>query len=200
MQSSTLLRTVISLLPSQFFLHRDVKGMDDASARRVDFYTRQFVDALSPSNFVTTSPEALTATLESGGQNLLRGLENLLADLERGNGRLAITMTDMKALRVGENIAMTPGKIVYQNELMQLIQYTQSTTEVRRRPLLIVPPWINKLVGSLNLMDLMTSAGTPTFKASGSCAAHSNALLHSRAIARTQTSRTGSLRPASNLR
>ena len=123
---------------------RGVKGMDEASARRVDFYTRQFVDALSPSNFVTTNPEALTATLESGGQNLLRGLENLLADLERGNGRLAITMTDMKAFRVGENIAMTPGKIVYQNELMQLIQYTQSTIEVRRRPLLIVPPWINK--------------------------------------------------------
>jgi poly[(R)-3-hydroxyalkanoate] polymerase subunit PhaC len=123
---------------------RGVKGMDEASARRVDFYTRQFVDALSPSNFVTTNPEVLTATLESGGQNLLRGLENLLADLERGNGRLAITMTDLKAFRPGENIATTPGKIVYQNELMQLIQYTPSTRDVRRRPLLIVPPWINK--------------------------------------------------------
>ena len=123
---------------------RDVKGMDEASARRVDFYTRQFVDALSPSNFVATNPEVLTATLASGGQNLLRGLENLLADLERGNGRLAITMTDLKAFRLGENIATTPGKIVYQNELMQLIQYTPSTREVRRRPVLIVPPWINK--------------------------------------------------------
>jgi polyhydroxyalkanoate synthase len=123
---------------------RDVKGMDEASARKVDFYTRQFVDALSPSNFVATNPEVLIATLASGGQNLLRGLENLLADLERGNGRLAITMTDMKAFRLGENIATTPGKIVYQNELMQLIQYTPSTREVRRRPLLIVPPWINK--------------------------------------------------------
>jgi poly(3-hydroxyalkanoate) synthetase len=71
-------------------------------------------------------------------------LENLLADLERGNGRLAITMTDLKAFRLGENIATTPGKIVYQNELMQLIQYTQSTRGVQRRPLLIVPPWINK--------------------------------------------------------
>ena len=123
---------------------RDVKGMDEASARKINFYTRQFVDALSPSNFVATNPEVLTATLESGGQNLLRGLENLLADLERGNGRLAITTTDMKAFRLGENIATTPGKIVYQNELMQLIQYTPSTREVRRRPLLIVPPWINK--------------------------------------------------------
>jgi polyhydroxyalkanoate synthase len=123
---------------------REVKGMDEASARKVDFYTRQFVDALSPSNFVATNPEVLAATLQSGGQNLLRGLENLLADLERGNGRLAITMTDMKAFRLGENIATTPGRIVYQNELMQLIQYTPSTREVRRRPLLIVPPWINK--------------------------------------------------------
>jgi polyhydroxyalkanoate synthase len=123
---------------------REVKGMNDATARKVDFYTRQFVDALSPSNFVATNPEVLTATLESGGQNLLRGLENLLVDLERGNGRLSITMTDTKAFRLSENIATTPGKIVYQNELMQLIQYRPSTQEVRRRPLLIVPPWINK--------------------------------------------------------
>lgn len=123
---------------------RDVKGMDKASARKVDFYTRQFVDAISPSNFIATNPEVLTATLESGGQNLLRGLENLLVDLERGNGRLAITMTDMDAFRLGENTATTPGKVVYQNELMQLIQYRPSTNEVRKRPLLIVPPWINK--------------------------------------------------------
>src|ERR1700731_1122825 len=123
---------------------REVKGMDDATARKVDFYTRQFVDALSPSNFVATNPEVLTATLYSGGQNLLRGLENLLVDLERGNGRLSITMTEMKAFRLGETIATTPGKIVCQNELMQLIQYRASTPEVRRRPLLIVPPWINK--------------------------------------------------------
>jgi polyhydroxyalkanoate synthase subunit PhaC len=123
---------------------REVQGMDDATARKVDFYTRQFVDALSPSNFVATNPEVLAATLYSGGQNLLRGLENLLVDLERGNGRLSITMTDMKAFRLGETIATTPGKIVCQNELMQLIQYRPSTPEVRRRPLLIVPPWINK--------------------------------------------------------
>jgi polyhydroxyalkanoate synthase len=118
--------------------------MDQATLRKVDFYTRQFVDALSPSNFITTNPEALTATLESGGQNLLHGLQNLLDDLERGEGRLAITMTDMNAFRLGENIATTPGKIVYQNELLQLIQYQPSTNEVRKRPLLIVPPWINK--------------------------------------------------------
>src|SRR5260370_34444408 len=101
--------------------------MGELSARELDFYPRQFVDALSPSNFVATNPEGLTATLASGGQNLLRGLENLLADLERGNGRLAITMTDMKAFRLDANIATTPGTIVYQYELMQLIQYTPST-------------------------------------------------------------------------
>ena len=123
---------------------REVKGMDETTARKVDFYTRQFVDALSPSNFIATNPEVLTATLESGGQNLLKGLENLLADLGRGEGRLSIKMTDMSAFRLGENIATTPGKVVFQNNLMQLIQYTPSTKEVRRRPLLIVPPWINK--------------------------------------------------------
>jgi polyhydroxyalkanoate synthase len=123
---------------------REVKGMDETTARKVDFYTRQFVDALSPSNFIATNPEVLTATLESGGQNLLKGLENLLADLGRGEGRLSIKMTDMSAFRLGENIATTPGKVVFQNDLMQLIQYTPSTKEVRRRPLLIVPPWINK--------------------------------------------------------
>ena len=123
---------------------RDVKGMDRATARKVDFYTRQFVDAISPSNFIATNPEVLSATLESGGQNLLRGLENLLDDLGRGDGRLAITMTDMKAFRLGENIATSPGKIIFQNELMQLIQYRPSTNEVRKRPLLVIPPWINK--------------------------------------------------------
>ncbi len=123
---------------------RDVKGMDETSARKVDFYTRQFVDAISPTNFVATNPEVLKATLDTGGQNLLRGLENLLSDLSRGDGRLSITMTDMKAFRLGENIATTPGKIVFQNNLMQLIQYAPTTTDVRKRPLLIIPPWINK--------------------------------------------------------
>ena len=121
-----------------------VEGLDPATARKVDFYTRQFVDALSPSNFVATNPEVLAATLETGGQNLLRGLENLLEDLQRGKGRLSITMTDMGAFRLGDNIAATPGKVVFQNDLMQLIQYTPATPDVRRRPLLIVPPWINK--------------------------------------------------------
>ncbi|HTV43928.1 MAG TPA: class I poly(R)-hydroxyalkanoic acid synthase [Stellaceae bacterium] len=123
---------------------RDIDGIDERTAQKIDFYTRQFVDALAPSNFLLTNPEVLRATLESGGENLLNGLENLLDDLERGKGRLAIRMTDMTAFRLGENIAVTPGKVVFQNELMQLIQYAPTTAEVARRPLLIVPPWINK--------------------------------------------------------
>jgi polyhydroxyalkanoate synthase len=123
---------------------KSVDGMDDKTAKKVDFYTRQFVDAIAPSNFVLTNPEVLKATLESGGENLVKGLQNLLDDLERGKGRLAIKMTDMEAFKVGENIAVTPGKVVFQNDLMQLIQYDPTTEKVKRRPLLIIPPWINK--------------------------------------------------------
>ena len=122
----------------------EIEGMDDKTARKVDFYTRQFVDAMAPSNFIMTNPEVLRATLESGGENLVRGLENLLEDLERGKGRLAIKMTDTEAFELGRNIAVTPGKVVFQNNLLQLIQYTPTTETVYKRPLLIIPPWINK--------------------------------------------------------
>ncbi|GAB4236037.1 MAG: class I poly(R)-hydroxyalkanoic acid synthase [Kiloniellaceae bacterium] len=123
---------------------KDVEGLDDKTAQKVDFYTRQFVDAMAPSNFVMTNPEVLRETLESGGENLVKGLHNLLDDLERGKGRLRIKMTDVEAFKLGENIALTPGKVVYQNALMQLIQYEPTTEEVNKRPLLIIPPWINK--------------------------------------------------------
>jgi polyhydroxyalkanoate synthase len=122
----------------------EVEGLDAQTARKVKFFTRQYVDALAPTNFVMTNPEVLKATVETGGKNLLDGLNHLLQDLERGHGKLAISMTDYKAFRMGENVATTPGKVVYQNDLMQLIQYQASTTEVYRTPLLIVPPWINK--------------------------------------------------------
>jgi polyhydroxyalkanoate synthase len=121
-----------------------VEGLDDKTAKKVDFYTRQFVDAMAPSNFVLTNPEVLRTTIESGGENLLNGLQHLLDDLERGKGRLDIKMTDMEAFEVGRNIAVTPGKVVYQNDLLQLLQYEPTTAEVKRRPLLIMPPWINK--------------------------------------------------------
>ena len=122
----------------------DVDGLDDKSAKKVAFYTKQFVDAMAPSNFVMTNPEVLRATLESRGENLVKGLQNVIDDLERGEGKLAIRMTDTDAFQVGGNIATTEGKVVYQNDLIQLLQYAPRTDEVRRRPLLIIPPWINK--------------------------------------------------------
>jgi polyhydroxyalkanoate synthase len=121
-----------------------VDGLDSKTAKKVDFYSRQFVDAMSPSNFVLTNPEVLRRTAETGGENLLRGLNNLLTDLERGRGKLSIRMTDPDAFKLGENIAVSPGKVIFQNELIQLIQYAPATKKVLQRPLLIIPPWINK--------------------------------------------------------
>jgi len=121
-----------------------VDGLDGPTARKVDFYTKQFVDAMAPTNFVLTNPEVLRETLESGGENLVRGLEHLLDDLERGKGKLRISMTDQEAFKVGENLATSPGQVVFQNDLMQLIQYSPSTETVAKTPLLIIPPWINK--------------------------------------------------------
>jgi len=123
---------------------KQVDGLDPKTAQKVDFYARQFVDAMSPSNFLLTNPEVLRKTAETGGENLLRGLNNLLSDLEQGKGKLRIKMTDMAAFKLGENIGVSPGKVVYQNDLMQLIQYTPTTEKVLKRPLLIAPPWINK--------------------------------------------------------
>ncbi len=123
---------------------RQVDGMDPKTAQKVDFYARQFIDAMSPSNFLLTNPEVLRKTAETGGENLLKGLNNLLSDLERGKGQLRIKMTDMEAFRLGQNIAVSPGKVIYQNDLMQLIQYSPTTRQVLKRPLLIGPPWINK--------------------------------------------------------
>ncbi|HEX4985780.1 MAG TPA: class I poly(R)-hydroxyalkanoic acid synthase [Burkholderiales bacterium] len=121
-----------------------VGGLDPQTARKVRFFTRQYVDALAPTNFLLTNPEVIKTTLETGGRNLLDGLNHLLQDLDRGHGKLAISMTDTRAFRLGENVAGTPGKVVFENDLMQLIQYAPTTQTVQRTPLLIVPPWINK--------------------------------------------------------
>jgi polyhydroxyalkanoate synthase len=121
-----------------------IEGLDQHTARKVDFYARQFVDAIAPSNFALTNPEVLRATIDSRGENLVSGLQNLLDDLERGKGNLAISMTDAAAFRLGDNVAASPGKVVFQTDLMQLIQYAPTTETVKARPLLIIPPWINK--------------------------------------------------------
>jgi len=128
----------------------DVEGLDEQTKKKVQFYTRQFVDAMSPSNFALTNPEVLRTTLESGGQNLINGLKNMLDDLERGKGKLNIRMTDLNAFELGKNVAITPGKVVFQNEMIQLLQYDPSTPEVYKKPFLIFPPWINKYY----IMDL----------------------------------------------
>ena len=122
----------------------NIEGLSDEDARKVQFHTKQLVDAMSPSNFLMTNPEVIKETIDSGGQNLVRGMQNLNRDIKAGDGQLKIAMTDQQAFELGVNIATTPGKIVYQNELLQLIQYEPTTTEVYRRPLVIIPPWINK--------------------------------------------------------
>jgi len=118
----------------------DMEGLSPRARQKVDFYTRQFIDAVSPSNFLPTNPQVLRATVESGGQNLMDGLKNLIEDMTHGG----IRMTDMDAFTVGGNLATTPGKVIYQNDLMQLIQYEPTTEQVHKTPLLIIPPWINK--------------------------------------------------------
>ncbi len=134
------------LLSARFFTNvvQGTEGLDPKAAQKVDFYTRQFVDAMSPSNFLLTNPEVLRRTAETGGENLLKGLSNLISDLERGKGQLRIRMTDEQAFKVGGNIAVTPGKVVFRTELMELIQYSPATEQVLKRPLMIIPPWINK--------------------------------------------------------
>jgi polyhydroxyalkanoate synthase len=121
----------------------NVNGLEPAQRRRIEFYTKQFADAIAPTNFVLTNPEVLRATLKSNGENLVKGLDNLLDDLDRGDGDLAIRQS-ADAFRIGENIATAPGKVVFRNALIELLQFEPTTEKVYERPLLIFPPWINK--------------------------------------------------------
>jgi len=134
------------LLLSQWMrdLVTDVDGLDEHTAEKISFFTERYIDALSPTNFAATNPAVVEKILETKGANLVHGLKNMLEDLEDGDGQLRIRMTDTSAFKLGENVAVTPGKVVFQNRMFQLIQYTPTTKEVSKRPLLIVPPWINK--------------------------------------------------------
>ena len=120
-----------------------LNGLDEKERGRVSFYTRQFADAFAPTNFPLTNPDVLKATFASNGENLVKGLDNLLADIERGQGELSIRQS-ADGFTIGENIATAPGKVVFRNEVMELLQYAPSTEQVYERPLLIFPPWINK--------------------------------------------------------
>ncbi len=125
-------------------LVRDADGLDPHTRRKAEFYVQQVTNALSPSNFVLTNPEVLRETVASSGENLARGLRMLAEDIAAGKGMLKIRQSNPDNLVVGVNMATTPGKVIYQNEMMQLIQYAPTTEKVLRTPLLIVPPWINK--------------------------------------------------------
>jgi polyhydroxyalkanoate synthase subunit PhaC len=125
-------------------LVRNAEGLDPHTRKKAEFYVDQITNALSPSNFVLTNPEVLRETITSSGGNLVRGMQMLAEDIEAGKGTLKIRQSDPANLAVGINMATTPGKVIFQNDLMQLIQYQPSTENVLRTPLLIVPPWINK--------------------------------------------------------
>ncbi|OYU15219.1 MAG: class I poly(R)-hydroxyalkanoic acid synthase [Alphaproteobacteria bacterium PA4] len=130
------------LLTSNYVMEatRDIDGLNAHEQAKAQFMAKQFVDAMSPSNFALTNPEVLRKTAETGGANLVKGLEHLLEDLKSGR----MKMTDEDAFEVGRNVAITPGKVVFENRLFQLIQYSPATEQVHEIPLLIFPPWINK--------------------------------------------------------
>src|SRR4030088_2357507 len=125
-------------------LVKDAEGLDPVTLQKADFYVRQISNAIAPSNFVLTNPELLRETLASNASNLARGMHMLAEDISAGGGELRIRQTDPRMFEVGRNLALTPGKVVFQNDLMQLIQYEPTTPNVLKRPILIVPPWINK--------------------------------------------------------
>ena len=125
-------------------LVHDAKGLDAHTQHKAEFYVQQIANAVAPSNFFLTNPEVLRETVSSKAANLVRGMHMLAEDIRAGGGDLRIRQSDYKTFEVGRNLALTPGKVIYQNELMQLIQYAPSTPTVLKRPFLIVPPWINK--------------------------------------------------------
>lgn len=139
-------------------------GIDESEKKKLRFYSQQYIDAFSPSNYAFTNPEAIKLAQETNGQSLMDGFKNLLADIEKGG----ITQTDMSAFEVGVNIAITPGAVIFENELIQLIQYSPATKNVHEIPLLIIPPWINKyyvldLCPENSLAKFIVNQGITTF-------------------------------------
>lgn len=125
-------------------LTRKTEGVDEKTRQKALFYLNQMLAAMSPSNFALTNPEVIRATLATNAENLVQGMAHFVQDLEQSKDLLRISQTDLSAFEVGRNLAVTPGKVIFQNDLIQLIQYAPATEEVYERPLLVVPPWINR--------------------------------------------------------
>jgi len=123
---------------------QNLDGLDPAERKRVEYFTRQIIDMLSPTNFLATNPDALERAVATDGESLVLGLENLVRDIEANSGELLVTLADPTAFHVGQNIATTPGSVIYRNRMLELIQYAPTTETVHATPLLIFPPWINK--------------------------------------------------------
>jgi polyhydroxyalkanoate synthase len=145
-----------------------VEGVDPLTKRRVEFFTKMLTDAISPSNFLLSNPAALREAFETRGESIRKGMENFAGDLARGGGQLSISQTDFSQFKVGENVATAPGKVVFQNELIQLLQFNPTTESVCEIPLLIFPPWINKyyildLRPENSMIRWLTSQGITVF-------------------------------------
>lgn len=122
----------------------DMEGLDPAEKRRLEYFSAQIIDMLAPTNFLATNPDALMKAVETEGESLVLGLENMIADMEANGGELVVSLADKSAFTVGENLATTPGEVVFRNHMFELIQYTPTTEKVHEIPLVIFPPWINK--------------------------------------------------------
>lgn len=128
----------------------EIEGLDSRDRKRIEYFTRQILDMMAPTNFLSTNPDALTKAVETDGESLVRGLENLVRDIEQNHGELLVTLADKQAFKIGENIATTPGEVVFRNRMFELVQFHPTTEKVHTIPLIIFPPWINKFY----IMDL----------------------------------------------
>ncbi|MEP3639104.1 MAG: class I poly(R)-hydroxyalkanoic acid synthase [Paracoccaceae bacterium] len=141
-----------NFIKQQYLINADavtqaVEGVSDLDAmekRRLRYFSQQIVDMMSPTNFLATNPDALEKAVETEGASLIQGLENLISDLEANNGELVVRLADETAFQLGENVATTPGKVIFRNRMLELIQYTPTTKKVHQTPIVLFPPWINK--------------------------------------------------------
>ena len=145
-----------------------IDGLETTEKKRLEYFSKQIVDMMAPTNFLATNPDALEQAVQTQGQSLIDGLENLIADLEANDGELVVRLADEKAFELGGNIATTPGKVVFRNHMLELIQYSPSTQTTHEIPLVIFPPWINKfyildLTAQNSLIKWLVAQGLTVF-------------------------------------